>query len=494
MAASVAKEAKIIARHSVIYGLSNVLDRVVSFIMLPIYTRLLTPADYGVLELIYMTMNVISLVVGLGVESAVVRFYFDYKEESKRKTVISSAIVGYGAIVLFFTLAILPFSGLLAGIVLDSSEQAPLFVVSLITLGLNMILPIVYAYLRAEQKSFRYMITKLLMTITTLGLNIYFVVYAGLGVYGILLASLIAFIVFTVGMVGWTLVRTGLNIDWKLIKEMLKFGMPLIPSNISAYIVHASDRYFIKAYSDLTLTGLYSLGYKIGTLVNQFVASPFIQIWSPRRMEYFDRPDSERIYARIFTYFCILSFYVGLMISLLSKEVIQFMAAEEFWPAYKVVSIVVLAHIIFSFHFHFSIGIMMKKATKYIAYVNVANGVLNLILNFILIKRYDIWGAAVATLICFIFKVALTYYYSNRFYKISMEWRRLAYLCGVALGMYFLAFQISTGSIWIDIIIKGSIGMTYPIVLYLIGFFTDDELKRLKHVIKTRKLEFKEEA
>jgi O-antigen/teichoic acid export membrane protein len=490
MAESVANEAKLIARHSVIYGLANVLDRIVGFVMLPVYTHFLTPADYGVMELIYLTTSLISLVIGLGVEAAVSRFYYDYKTDDERKVVISTSIIGYGIIISAVTLILLPFSGLMSRLVLDSPEYSSFFAIAILTLGAGFILPIIYTYMRVRQKSIQYMTTKVAMTVLILGMNIYFVVYAKQGVFGILLSNLLGQLAFMVVLGVLTLNYTGLKINYHLLKEMLKFGLPLIPSSISAYIVQASDRYFVKQYADLSATGLYSLGYKMGTLINQFVTSPFIQVWNYRRLEFFEKGDSEKIYARIFTYFCVISLFVGLLISLLAKEIIHFMADEAYWSAYKIVPIIVLSYIIFSFHYHFSVGIMMKKATKYIAYVNVANGIINLILNFILIKRYTIWGAAVATLLCFIFKVAMTYYYSNRIYKIQMEWRRIILLFMTAFAIYFMAFQIDTGSIWLDILVKSGIGICFPIILYITRFFTDEELKRFRHIVKTRKLEF----
>jgi len=351
-----------------------------------------------------------------------------------------------------------------------------------------MLIQIAYAYLRAKQKSLLIMIMSTTRTTIALSLNIYFVVFAAMGVKGILLSTLIANSLYTIILSTYVFKTCGFKVQFDLLKEMLKFGLPLIPSNISAYLVHASDRYFLKSYADLSVTGLYSLGYKLGSLVSQFVTSPFIQIWSPRRFEYFGKENSEQIYARIFTYFTTLSLYVGLGISILAKETIQIIAAEPFWPAYKVVPVITLAYIIFSFHFHFNIGIMMKKATKYIAYVNIINGVLNLVLNFIFIKYYNIWGAAFATLFCFIFKVCLTYYYSNRFYKIVMEWKRIAILFAAAFILYFLGMQVDTSSVWLTAAIKGTIGLSYPFILYLMRFFADDEIKKFKTIIKSRSL------
>ena len=490
MAESVAKEAKVVVRHSAIYGLANVMDRAVGFIMIPVYTRFLTPADYGTLELIYMTTTLISLVVGMGIESAVSRFYFDYKDDKSRGLVVSTATLGYGAFAAAIVALLFPFSGQMAAQILESSDQSVWFQIALITLGVNFVLPISQAFLRVRQQSTFLMVTQVARTALTLGLNVYFVVVLEMAVTGILLASLITASLFTVVLTAYTLSRTGLRMKWSLLMQMAKFGLPLIPSNIAAYIVQASDRYFVKEYASMSMTGIYSIGYKFGTLVHQFVTAPFIQIWIPRRFEYFDKEGAEQIYARIFTYFCAVSVFGGLMISLLSKEVIMIMADEAFWPGYKIVPIIVLAYVAFSFHYHFNIGILMKKATKYIAYINVANGALNLALNFILIRYYDMWGAAIATLICFLFKAALTHYFSNRMYKIVIEWRRVLTLFAAGFVVYFGGILISTGNVWYDLGLRFLAGCTYPLILYVMRMFTDSEIEKLKTIIKTRRIKF----
>jgi O-antigen/teichoic acid export membrane protein len=429
-------------------------------------------------------------VIGVGIEGAVARFYFDYESEDKRKTVISSAVVGYGSVAVILILSMLPFCGLMARVILDSSDHTSLFILALSALALGIVMPIFFTYMRVRQKSFQYMITNVIMSSITLSLHVYFIAFAKLGVFGLLLSNLIVTSLFTVILGYITLKQTGFKVDYRLLWNMLKFSLPLIPASISGFVVHTSDRYFIKTYFDLTSTGLYSLGYKFGVLIHQLITSPFIQIWNPRRIEYFGKEGYERIYARIFTYFCCLTFFAGLMISLLSKEVIYFMTTEPFWPAYKIIPLSVLSQIVFSFSYHFNVGIIMEKATKYLAYINVANGILNLILNFILIKKYNIWGAAGATLICFIFKAYLTYYFSNRFHKIYVEWSRIIMLFLISMGLYFLGFMTDTGSIWIDMVCKLFIGCAFPVVLYLTRFFDSEEVKRFKHIIKTRKLDF----
>lgn len=489
MNTSVSGEVKLLARHGSIYGLANVMDRLVSFLMIPIYTRYLTPSDYGVLELIYMTSNLIAMVIGMRIENAVSRFYFDYEDQANRNKVISSGFLGYGGLAVLLVLALVPFSGVFARLILDSTDYASYFTVSLLTLAIGMVIPIGNAYFRTRMESKLFLFYRLLSTVLTLGLNIYFVVVVEWGVYGILVATLLAHVIVGVIMSVQILGRTGLAVDFKLVWEMVKFGLPLIPSNISAYIVHASDRYFIKEYVNIGSAGLYSLGYKIGGLVNQFVTAPFNLVWTPRRFETFSRADSERIYARIFTYFVTTALFMGLMISVLAKEIIKIMATEPFWPAYKVVPVIVLAYTIFSFHYHFNIGIMMEKKTKYLAYVNVSNGALNLALNFALIPPFGVWGAAWATVLCFVFKVWMTHYYSNRFFPIQVEWRRVITLFGTAISLYLITLLIDTGSIYLDGAIKAAIGLCYAAILWFTPFFSAEEKKTLRRMLKKRKLE-----
>ena len=487
---SVTSEVKVLARHGSIYGLANILGRIISFIMLPIYTRYLTPADYGTLELIYLTTNVIEMVIGLRIEAAVSRFYFDFKELKDRNTVVSTATLGYGALAGAMILLLIPFSGFMSTHILDAPDQSALFTIAIITLGVGIVNPIGFAYFRVIHASVTLMIFRVATTVVTLSLNIYFVVFLEQGVYGILYSSLIAAGLTTAIMMAYVLRRTGIRINWGVLKEMVKFGLPLIPSNMAAYMVHASDKYFIKEYVDMSAAGLYSVGYKIGTLVNSFVTSPFTQIWTPRRFETFSQEGSEKLYARIFTYFVSLSLFVSLMISIMAKEIIMVTVDESYWTAYKVVPIITLAYTIFSFHYHFNVGIMMKKATKYLAYVNVSNGILNLLLNLWWIRYWGIWGAAFATLVCFMFKVAMTYYYSNRFFRIEVEWRRVATLFAVSFILYFVGVSIDTGSIWLDLALKPLVGMAYVVLLYVSRFFTSEEIKKFKQIVKTRKLDF----
>ena len=110
------------------------------------------------------------------------------------------------------------------------------------------------------------------------------------------------------------------------------------------------------------------------------------------------------------------------------------------------------------------------------------------ILNVIMIKRYGIWGAAFATLICFVFKAGMTYYYSNRLYRISVEWRRVGTLFAGAIGLFLAGSMVETGSLWLNAAAKFGVGLTYPLLLYWMKMFDRSEIAKIKEIIRTRRL------
>jgi O-antigen/teichoic acid export membrane protein len=279
-------------------------------------------------------------------------------------------------------------------------------------------------------------------------------------------------------LIPYILRQTGLASSWPRFKEMVVFGLPLIPSNFLAYIVNVSDRYFVNAFSGLTATGLYTLGYRFGILVNEFVASPFGQTWIPRRYEMYKKGDSERVFAKIFTYFSALIFFVGLGIAVVTKDVIQVMSDEAYWSAYGVVPIITLSYIFASFQMHFNIGIMIEKKTKYILYINMVTAALNLGLNYFMIKEWGMWGAAWATLISFVGKVVLVYWISNRLVRLVVEWGRVFKLTALAGLMYWPLTQIESGNPILNVLLKSLACLGYPFLLYAVGFFEPGEIRK----------------
>ena len=485
MALSVIKESKLLAKHTAVYGFGTVLNNVVSFMLLPIYTRYLTPKDYGVKELVGLTTEVIGILVAVAISSAFYRFYFEYEKTEDRNEILSSTMITI-AVIGFIAIGALSFgSKIMAKYIINDEQLYYYFLIALASMWFKSLNSIGYNYLRAHRRSGLFILLSLGRMVTVMSLNIYFIVFCNLGVLGILLSTLITASSTTLILVVPINVKIGIKFSWAKIKEMAKFGLPLIPTQFGAFIVHLSDRFFIKGYCSIADAGLYSLGYKFGAIPSNFISAPFNQVWQPRRFEIYKEPNAEETFGRIFTYFVGLIFFAGLGVSVLTKDVLILMADEKYWSAYKIVPIIVLATTIFTFHYHLNMGILIAKKTKYLAYINFSNGGLILILNFLLIPRYGVYGAAYATLIAFIYKIALTYYFSSKYYKISFESLRIAKILMSAVLIYLVCQMIHADSIYQTILIKTGSVLCFPVLLVCTGFLHENEKTKIKDIFRS---------
>ncbi len=476
---SVAKESKILAKHTFVYGIGIAVNSVVAILLLPIYTRYLTPNDYGVKELIGLTTDVIGILMATAISSAIYRFYFDYDDEKSRNEVISTGILSLGIAGLIALAMLSFFTRPMADYIIDAPDLYYYFNIALVSMWFHSINGIGFDYLRARRQSVLFVALSLFRLILVISLNIYFVIFLRLGVLGILWSTLIVAVITTLILTVPILYKVGVKFNKNKIKEMVRFGLPLIPSQLGAFIVHLSDRFFIKGYCSVADAGLYSLGYRFGTIPGNFISSPFNQVWQPRRLELYKQPDSEVLFGRIFTYYLALVTFAGLGVAVLTKEVLMIMADEKFWSAYRIVPIIVLANIVFTLHYHFNMGIIIKKKTKYLAYINFSNGMLILVLNFLLIPPYGVFGAAYATLIAFIYKVALTYYFSSKFYTIHFEVLRIVKITGAAVLLFVLCSFLEIRNAYTSFAVKSFILLWYPAVLWALGFYSMEEKAKI---------------
>ena len=485
--ATVGTETKLLARHSSVYALGTMLQRLSAILLLPIYTTYLSPTDYGVNELVGLAVNVIGILVATAIASAIFRFYFDYDDPRQRNAVMSTAVLTLGAVGLVALAVFLPLTGVLADLILDDVGLAHFFMIALGSLWFHTVNNVSFAWLRANQKSLQYVGVSLTSFVVTVGLNIYFIKWLQLGVLGILLSTLIVsvllFLVLTVPL----FLRIGLRFDRSILGAMWTFGWPGIFGQFGGFVVHVSDRLFLKAYCSIAETGIYSLGYRFGTLPSQFISEPFNQTWMPRRFEIAKEPGSEDIFGRIFTYYLCLISFAGLLVAGLTADILRLIADSRYWAAASVVPVIVLANIIFTFHYHFNIGLLLTKKTKQLAAINVLNAVFVLGLNWLLIPRYAIMGAAAATLIAFVAKAAMTFFLGRRYYRTRFEGWRAVKLLVVSAAVFLAAQRLHLDPPLLALAVKGVIiTVAYPLLLVALRFFTSDERARARSLLHGR--------
>lgn len=484
--AALASESKLLAKHSSIYAVGGMLNRFVGFFMLPLYTRYLTPTDYGIQEIVGLSTDVVATLITHAISDSVLRFYFEYDDEKDRNEVISTAMISLALVGLVVLLIPALFARPLAGALLDNRDLYVYFWLSFTTLWFRAINGITFSLLRARQQSIRFTVITLVQLVLVIGLNIYFIVYKGAGVKGILMSAMFGAVAIFFMVSVPTLCQVGLHFSKKKAMELLRYGMPLVPGNIGRVIVNLSDRYFLKAYASIADAGLYSLGYRFGVLPGVLISQPFNQTWFPRRLEIAKREDAHFIFARICTYFLFIVLFAGLGIAALSREVIMILADPRYWGAAAVVPIIVLGNMMFTLTYHLQVGLILEKQSKYLGMIDFSNAGLVLLWNFLLIPRYGMYGAAFATVLAFLYKMIMTWYFANRVHPISFEWGRMAKLFLVAGGMYAGIQFIDIENLYISVAVKTGLVLLFPLVLVALGFFKPDELAMARNFWRTR--------
>lgn len=265
---------------------------------------------------------------------------------------------------------------------------------------------------------------------------------------------------------------------------MLRFALPLVPSAVAMSAVHSADRFFVQHFAGLEATGLYAIGYKFGTLVSILVTGPFFLIWEPKRFAIAKEEDAAEQYGRIFTYLLVLTSFVALALSGMSREIVQLLTAREYWSAYSLVPIVAWSYVFFGLSSVVSVGLFVHNKTMTQAWLVFFCFSANMLGNWWLIPLYGTHGAALATLFSFVLLFGLNIFFSHNFISISFEWKKIVILSFLITLTYGIMILFFFESIYISIVVKSVIMMIFLLILFFIGFFKELNLIEKFNLIK----------
>jgi len=265
-----------------------------------------------------------------------------------------------------------------------------------------------------------------------------------MGVAGVLLSSTIAS-----SIVGGTLMigmfrETGLSFSTAVTRKLIAFGAPLVIWDIGSFVLHFSDRYFLRAYDSLAGVGIYSLSYKLAMLISLFVSGPFTNIWVPKALEIERREGAGAVavLGSIVHYYNLVLVTVAVGVSLFASDVIRLVTGPEFHAAGRPVPMLALAMVLFGYRGIAQVGALIRERSDLVAKSTIVAAVSVIGLNMLLIPRWGVMGAAVATALAFGLEFVLMRRFSMRVYPLPVD--LVVLLKPVALGA---AVLIATGFI-----------------------------------------------
>jgi len=459
-----------IGRQTLVYTTGIIIGKVASFVMLPVYTRYLTPADYGVLELLGMTIDVIGMITGIGLVAGVFKFYSAEEDAAEKNAFITTAAIGVVGLAAVTSLIGWVLAPELSRLIFGANANPFYLQLYFLLYFLQNFEYVPLLLIRAENRSVLFVTVNAAKLVAMLALNILFVVYFRMGIVGVLASGIITSAAMTVGLTFYLIRRIGIRFSVEKFRRMLRFGSPMALWSVGTFILVFSDRFFLNHYTDTSTVGIYSLAYKFAFLLSALAFVPFQTVWEVQRFEVAKRPDALAIYARVFLYMNVALGGVGVVLSLFVRDFLSIMSDPAFLPAYRLVPLLVAAQIVFTWTGYWNLGLYISGNTRAMATGAVVLVPVTLILNYVLISRFGIYGAAWATLAAYGFRFCWIYYFAQHDYPIPYRWVEMIKLYGilgaaVALRFAYRPDYLAVSVAWGMAVFLTTMFLVYKLVL-----------------------------
>jgi len=477
-----------LAKNSLGYLLASVIPAFLGVILLPLYTRFLAPGDYGITATAASITVFLGAFYQLGLMGAYARFYFEFRHDNvELKRHISTIAIFLGVYGLLLTVLITTLPGSLFERLLPGVPFSPYIRIAIWSGYFQLIFLLRLNLYRTEMRAHHFLVFSLAHIATTTLLTILLVVVLRQGALGYLTAILISNGVFS-GISVWLLRQYLVPVvDRDKLKAGIHFGLPLMPHMVGLWLFHAVDRLMLTSMVNTTETGLYAIGYTVGQAVT-LVAAAVNYAWSPffySQMK--DRGDAAKPeVARFVTYWVLSMCFVFLLVSGFSRELVTLLAAASYRQAYQVVALVALGFLFGGFYFVVVTPLFWLRKTPLIATVTFASGALNVGLNFLLIPRMQMMGAAVATTLSYVFCFSFIAFFSLKLFPVVYEYRRLAKIAATTVVCSLLFFGADhLGVFWVVVLAKLPVVVFFWIMLFALRWLERGEFVVVKRMYLT---------
>jgi O-antigen/teichoic acid export membrane protein len=476
-----------LGRHSLVYGIGNLLTKAVAFIMLPIYTRLLTAADYGVLSLVFMTFEVVTIIAGSRIAIGIFHFYHKAESDEGRRKVLSTAFLVLAVTYTFAASITIAAAPQIARFVFGEGTRNALYLrVAAGSMAFEGLFLVPMALLQLQARSSRYVAVNLTRLGMQVVLNLIFLIPLDMGVLGVLLSSLISCAVIGVVLAARLVWQVGLRVDPDVARSFVRFGLPLVLMQVATFISTFGDRYFLNAASNTTQVGLYSLAYQFGFLVANIGFTPFHGIWDPQRFAIARRADRDEIFARVFVYLNILLLSVAVGVALFGGDVIRLMADQEFHAASVYVPVLAAAYVFQAWGSFLNLGIYLKERTGYFALANWTAAIVALAGYIWLIPIWYAWGAAVTTLLSLMTRAATAHVFSQRLWRVEYQWAPVVRLLTLAVAIGVAGAFLPSLSIVASIAAHTGLFAVYALLVWLMPVLEPAEREAAIQFVRER--------
>jgi O-antigen/teichoic acid export membrane protein len=441
---------KQLSKDTAVYGVSTIVGRFLNFLLVPFYTNIFLPEEYGIITNIYAFIAILNIIFIYGMDAAYIRFAKN-EEIGNEKDIFSTPYFAVLIFSLIFSLIIIwlkvPLGESFA--VPDNYNYLFLFVASILFTDAIAVIP--FIRLRIERRSKKFAAFKIINIVINVSLNLYLILKLKMGIEAVFISNLVASVITFFLLTPSILKLLNFSFSSSIFKRMLKFGLPYLPAGLGSILIQVIDRPIMEHLTDLNTLGIYQANHKLGIFMMLFV-SMFQYAWQPFFMQESKSEDAKKIFSRVLTYFTLVASIILIVLSLFIDNIIRFeifgktIIGQDYWSGVTVVPVILFAYMFNGLYVVFTAGIYIKEKSIYVPLITGAGAVVNIISNFILIPVLGMMGAALSVLASYIVMAAGLYFVTQKFYKINYEKKKIAiiFLLILLFGAiyYFLYYNI----------------------------------------------------
>jgi O-antigen/teichoic acid export membrane protein len=462
------------------YTAASIVSKLIAVALLPLYTRYLTPTDYGFAEVMFAAVVSASIVIRFGMLEALLRFY--YKEGEVPDRVVATSFAALFWCATAAALIALPFAEPISEALLNRSAP-DLARISIGGLWVLTMMEFLLTLFRLEERARAFFLTTVLNVFAAIGLTVVLVVGAGEGARGLLIGSYGSGAVFVLALIFIHRRRLSLRFERPLLRRLLRFGLPTMPAELSLYALNFADRLILLRSAGAAEAGLYSLAVKFAQGVNVLVRG-FQLAWPPLAYSIRDDGEARRVYATVVTLFVAGCAFVVTGMWLLSRWIVRVLAAPEFFGSYKAIGLVATGVTLYALYMVLVVILGRTGRTEFNFPATAAALVTNVALNLLLVPPLGIVGAGLALVASYLVVLALMYVFTQRLFPVPYEWGRLIRVLAVSAALVGLGEVLLPTDGFAGLALRVLLWLVYPLALLATGFFTSGErrwLARMRH-------------
>lgn len=482
------QQLKRLGADTAVYGVSTVLGRFLTFLLVPFYTNVLLPGEYGIVAYVYSLIAFVNVLYAYGMESA----YFKYASALERGTsrenfstpfwgMVATSAIFSGAIALLAA----PLSGLLQ--FPPQMERVLYYAAGILAFDAAAVIP--FGALRLQRKSRLFAFIKLVNILITVILNIVLLVVFQFGVEGIFVSGLAASVVTFALLLPTIRENIVFRLDRTLWRALLLFGLPGVPAGLAAMTMQVIDRPILKALTNDGVVGVYQANYRLGIFM-MLVVQMFDYAWRPFFFMTAKEKNAKEVFSRVLTYLVLLMAGIFIVLTFFIRDIVTIevfgrsLIAPAYWEGLSIIPIVLLGYVFLGISTNLSAGLYIEKQTKLIPISTFIGAAVNVVANFVLIPRFGMMGAAWATLFAYFSSALSVYILAERVYPIAYEYARLGKIAVSVSAVMLLSTVWSPESALAGFLLKCAFVALFLLLMYILKFFEPKELSFLLAVLR----------